>query len=121
MRILLDEDVDRRLRRFFDSAFDVVTVTEQGLPRPRMTVQPTRANPSHRSLLARLLQLYYYDLSEFTKDDVDEVGEYGPGKLAWSLDDESNYPYVRQRDEEVSFGSGCYKHRTPLSAERFRR
>ena len=30
MRVLLDENVDRRLRRFFDSAFDVVTVTEQG-------------------------------------------------------------------------------------------
>jgi predicted nuclease of predicted toxin-antitoxin system len=30
MRVLLDENVDRRLRRFFDSAFDVATVTEQG-------------------------------------------------------------------------------------------
>ena len=30
MRLLLDENMDRRLRRFFDTSFDVVTVTEQG-------------------------------------------------------------------------------------------
>jgi len=30
MRVLLDENVDRRLRRFLDSAFDVLTVSEQG-------------------------------------------------------------------------------------------
>ena len=30
MRVLLDENVDRRLRSFFDSSLDVVTVTEQG-------------------------------------------------------------------------------------------
>ena len=30
MRVLLDENMDRRLRRFFDTSFDVVTVTEQG-------------------------------------------------------------------------------------------
>lgn len=59
-----------------------------------MTVELTRADPSHRSLLARLLQLYCYDLSEFTKDDVDEAGEYGAGKLAWSLDDESKPGYL---------------------------
>ena len=30
MRILLDENVDRRLRRFFDVAYEVVAVSEYG-------------------------------------------------------------------------------------------
>ena len=30
MRILLDENVDRRLRRFFDARHEVVTVSEHG-------------------------------------------------------------------------------------------
>jgi len=30
MRVLLDENVDRRLRRFFDPMFEVVTVAEHG-------------------------------------------------------------------------------------------
>jgi len=30
MRILLDENIDRRLKRLFDSQFDVVTVSEYG-------------------------------------------------------------------------------------------
>ena len=29
-RVLLDENVDRRLKRFFDSEFEVSTVTEEG-------------------------------------------------------------------------------------------
>lgn len=30
MRVLLDENVDRRLRKFFDDEFEVATVTERG-------------------------------------------------------------------------------------------
>ncbi len=30
MRVLLDENVDRRLKRFFDDDFEVATVTERG-------------------------------------------------------------------------------------------
>ncbi len=30
MRVLLDENVDRRLKRFFDDDFEVTTVTERG-------------------------------------------------------------------------------------------
>ncbi|MDQ2695700.1 MAG: DUF5615 family PIN-like protein, partial [Pseudomonadota bacterium] len=30
MRVLLDENLDRRLKRAFESDFDVVTVTERG-------------------------------------------------------------------------------------------
>ena len=30
MRVLLDENVDRRLRPLFDNAFEVITVTEHG-------------------------------------------------------------------------------------------
>jgi predicted nuclease of predicted toxin-antitoxin system len=30
MRVLLDENVDRRLRRLFDPAFEIVTVAEHG-------------------------------------------------------------------------------------------
>lgn len=29
-RVLLDENVDRRLKRFFDDGFDVLTVVEEG-------------------------------------------------------------------------------------------
>jgi len=30
MRVLLDENLDRRLKRAFDNAFEIVTVTERG-------------------------------------------------------------------------------------------
>jgi predicted nuclease of predicted toxin-antitoxin system len=30
MRVLLDENIDRRLRQAFDSDFEIITVTEQG-------------------------------------------------------------------------------------------
>jgi predicted nuclease of predicted toxin-antitoxin system len=30
MRVLLDENIDRRLKQAFDSDFEIVTVTEQG-------------------------------------------------------------------------------------------
>lgn len=30
MRVLLDENIDKRMKAFFDSSFDVLTVTEKG-------------------------------------------------------------------------------------------
>ncbi len=35
MRVLLDENVDRRLRTFFDEEFESVTVTERGWSRKK--------------------------------------------------------------------------------------
>ena len=43
------------------------------------TLEPMKE--SERTLLERLLQLYYYDFSEFDPDDVDESGLFGIGGL----------------------------------------
>lgn len=41
-----------------------------------MAVEVIRAGVSDKAVLRRLLQLYHYDFSEWTGDDVDEHAEF---------------------------------------------
>ncbi len=52
------------------------------------------AKESHKEILQRLLELYQYDLSVVTDDDVDQFGLYGYSYLDCYWVEEKRYPYL---------------------------
>ena len=52
------------------------------------------AKESQKEILQRLLELYQYDLSIVTDDDVDQFGLYGYSYLDYYWVEEKRYPYL---------------------------
>ena len=52
------------------------------------------AKESQKEILRRLLELYQYDLSGVTDDDVDQFGSYGYSYLDCYWLEEKRYPYL---------------------------
>jgi predicted acetyltransferase len=59
------------------------------------SMQIIKAEPSHKDLLANLMQLYLHDLSVYTGDTVEEDGKFDLGEyfhLYWK--DSDRFPYL---------------------------
>ena len=52
------------------------------------------AGIEEKPLIARMMQLYLYDFSEFTGDDLDAEGLYDPGYLDRYWEEYGRYPFL---------------------------
>jgi predicted acetyltransferase len=69
-----------------------------------MTVELLRASVRDKAVLRRLLQLYHYDLSEWTGEDVDEHGEFPHRYLDHYWTDPDSHPFlIRLANECAGF------------------
>lgn len=59
-----------------------------------MAVEVVRARMGDKAVLRRLLQLYHYDFSEWTGDDVDEHGEFAHTYLDHYWTDPDSHPFL---------------------------
>jgi predicted acetyltransferase len=62
------------------------------------SVEVVDATPEHRSVLARLFELYQYDFSEWDGEDVGDDGCFGPGNLDAYWTDRDRHPYLLRVD-----------------------
>lgn len=58
-----------------------------------MNVQVTPAKPSEKMVLARLLELYTYDFTEWTNQDINPDGQYGYESLERYFTEENRHPF----------------------------
>jgi predicted acetyltransferase len=58
-----------------------------------LTVELHPINFSEKPVLRRLMELYQYDFSEFTGEDIDDSGEYGYRYLDHYWTEEGRYPF----------------------------
>jgi predicted acetyltransferase len=61
-------------------------------------VQVIPAEPEHKAVVRRLLELYRYDFSEFDGSDVDRHGEYGYSYLDAYWADPGRRPFLFRAD-----------------------
>lgn len=55
------------------------------------------------ALLEKMLQLYAYDFSEFTKDDINECGDYGFGRLLrYYWNGKNPDPFIVKVDDKIA-------------------
>jgi len=58
-----------------------------------MTIEIIQVDKAHSSVLRQLMELYDYDFSEFTKEDVNAHGFYGYGYLDRYWAEETRHPF----------------------------
>lgn len=67
-----------------------------------MAVEVVRARVGDKTVLRRLLQLYHYDFSEWSGDDVDEHGEFAHLYLDHYWTDPDSHPFLIRCDGRFS-------------------
>jgi len=63
-----------------------------------MNIEVIPAEKSEKSVLRQLIELYNYDFSEYTNEDVDEHGFYGYSHLDHYWTEEARYPFFIKVD-----------------------
>jgi predicted acetyltransferase len=67
-----------------------------------MTVEVVRASLSDKAVLRRLLQLYHYDFSELTGEDLDEHGEFAHHYLDHYWTDPASHPLLIRHEGRLA-------------------
>src|ERR1700743_1589496 len=82
----------------------VVHVSTDGAPAGDPQLEVVRASLSDKAVLRRLVQLYYYDFSEWTGNDIDEHEEFGHRYLDHYWTDRDSHPFlIRQAGRWAGF------------------
>ncbi|MCL2362290.1 MAG: GNAT family N-acetyltransferase [Defluviitaleaceae bacterium] len=63
-----------------------------------MIIEVVPAEKTQKSVLRQLMELYNYDFSEYTNEDVDEHGLYGYSYLDHFWTEEARYPFFIKVD-----------------------
>lgn len=71
-------------------------------PLPNHSVELLLASPGQKQVLARLMELYLYDFSEFGEGDVDENGLYDYPYLESYWTEPSRYPFLILVDGQLA-------------------
>lgn len=55
-----------------------------------------------KSLLIRLMELYHYEFSIYSNDDINEHGYYGYGHIDDYWNEEGRFPYLIRADGKIA-------------------
>jgi len=61
-----------------------------------------KATADDKNIIAKLLQLYMYDFSEYTLDDINDNGEYKYNRLDYYWIEKDSYPFLIKTDGIIS-------------------
>ena len=67
-----------------------------------VNITVNKATVNDKSIIARLLQLYMHDFSEFTLDDINDNGEYNYNRLDCYWIEKDRYPFLIKTDGILS-------------------
>lgn len=67
-----------------------------------MTITVEAISIDQKSVLAQMLELYSYDFTEFSNDDLDEDGHYGYSYIDAYWSEEGRYPYFIRVDGKLA-------------------
>lgn len=67
-----------------------------------MTIELIKVPVEEREVLARLLELYEYDFSEYTQEDVNPLGLYGYMYLDYYWTEKRRFPYFIKVDGKLA-------------------